>query len=128
MADKVFDENLRARLIAYQKATGLLADGVVAAKTWTKITEVGVAPATMATSEPAAQQSVQTEPTTEPTTTEAEQVPAGTAGAAPNLNFPMLLMIAQKCKDEAGVRAFLKDDLGFDLAAFERDIDAALTD
>ena len=37
MATVVFDENLKNRLVAFQEANGLLADGVAGEKTWAKI-------------------------------------------------------------------------------------------
>lgn len=122
MADAVFDEQLRARLMAFQKANGLPVDGKVDSGTWTKLAVPAEQPKVQPQS---SEQVTKSQPgaLVQATTTQATVAKRPGADA-----FPTLMMIATKCKDEAGVRAFLKEHLGVDLDAFEREMDAALAD
>jgi hypothetical protein len=99
MAEAVFDEAMKSRLQAFQKAHGLADDGLAATKTWAKLAE---APA----EKPAAAN---------------DSMPALTAE-----NFPLVFQIAETCPTEQGVKNFLRDEIGVDLDEILADIDAIL--
>ncbi|MPZ82308.1 MAG: hypothetical protein GEV28_18680 [Actinophytocola sp.] len=108
-----FDEALKSRLLAYQKAQGLAEDGVVGAKTWTRLADGGTA------------------------TGEVEKGKEGGAGKAsavvdaPPISFtaesyPLFHKIVQTCTDEQGFKDFLRDEIDVDLDELIRNIDAVL--
>jgi peptidoglycan hydrolase-like protein with peptidoglycan-binding domain len=139
MADTVFDAALQARLLAFQKAHGLTADGLVSAKTWT---ELAAAPADTAATPAAAKSATAatTTPSTGPaastqdTTTTGE--PSGSSGSGEPVkpagkvyteqNAPTLFRIAQSCGDEESIRAFLRSEVGADLDEILRTIESVL--
>lgn len=104
----VFDENLRARLLAFQQATGLSTDGEVGAKTWTKLVEL-----------PA-----QVQPKTEPTSETGAQKPAPVA--VDLAEYPVLFDLATRCQTEEGVKEYLRTELGFDVDEALRNIASVL--
>lgn len=110
MPDRVFDESLRTRLMAFQKATGLAADGVATADTWTKLAEP-------------------TAGTKSPQPAAAKAQPASKAEPASKLTaqeFPAVFDIASRCQTEDGVREYLRTELGLDLAGIIANIDSVV--
>lgn len=112
-----FDEALKSRLLAFQKAHGLAEDALVGAKTWTKLVEG--ADATSAKHQEQQAESGGDARTTAATAAHAE------AAITPE-NFPLLFAIADKCRDENGMANFFRDELGVDVGAILADMDRVL--
>ncbi|MFC4856940.1 peptidoglycan-binding domain-containing protein [Actinophytocola glycyrrhizae] len=118
MATNVFDENFRARLLAFQRDHGLALDGKLGTEVWTQLTEQAATPKAGSVASP--------EPTTGTTGSDGGQ-PEMLARLAPE-NFPLLAKIANTCQDEAGVRRFLLEEVGLDLDELARDVESVMAE
>lgn len=114
-----FDEALKSRLLAFQRAHGLAEDALVGAKTWTKLAEGADATSTKQPESRA--ESGGDAPTAG--TTAATVAHAATITPA---SFPLLFAIAEKCRDENGMENFLREDIGVDVSAILADMDRVL--
>jgi hypothetical protein len=125
MPDMQFDETMRNRLLAFQRAHSLDADGVAGTEVWTKLVETASAPA-----QEASATEVPAEPVAERT---AEPVVAQTAlesgEPAPDLGpdaFPLLHALAACGDDPEKLQRFLEAELEIDLNEIERNMAAVL--
>jgi hypothetical protein len=121
MANDVFDEQFKNRLMAFQRDHGLTLDGTLGPQAWTKLAEV-------ATSKP--------EPTAAPEETqtklESTQQPvvvasaSGTSFAITAEKYPLLVKLATLCVDEAGTAQFIREELDVDLDEINATIEEVL--
>jgi hypothetical protein len=116
MANDVFDEQFKSRLIAFQRDHGLTLDGTLGPQAWTKLAEVATSkPEPTATSEEAqTQQSV---------------VVTSTSGASFAITadkYPLLVKLATLCVDEAGTALFIREELDVDLDEINATIEEVL--
>jgi hypothetical protein len=98
-----FDEQLKSRLLAFQKAHGLTEDGTVGAHTWTKLVD----------------------PAGDVDTGTPDKAAAVQVAVTPD-NFPLLFKIAETCQDEQGFKNFLLEEAGVDIDAVVADIQSVL--
>lgn len=113
-----FDEALKSRLLAFQRAHGLAEDALVGAKTWTKLVED-------AGTSSMNKQERQVESASEAPTAGTDGATAHAATITPE-NFPLLFAVAEKCRDENGMTNFLRDEIGVDVGAILADMDRVL--
>jgi len=129
MANNVFDQQFKNRLLAFQSDHGLPLDGTLGPKEWAKLTEV-----TASDPEPAAGEPEPTAGEPEVTTSESEPTAAEPAhqpgGGAPAVNvedeYPLLFKFATLCVTEAGVVQFIREELGVDLDEINATIEEVL--
>lgn len=108
MANDVFDEHFRNRLMAFQRDHGLTLDGTLGPQAWTKLAEV-------ANSKP--------EPTPGTTPTKPSARTSFTITAE---EFPLLVKLATLCVDEAGVAQFIREELDVDVDGINATIEEVL--
>jgi hypothetical protein len=122
MPDMTFDENMKNRLLAFQRAHGLAEDGVAGAKVWTKLVEAPAAETAPAQEKPAEQTNAEQKP--------AEQTSAAQGSeAVPDLGpgaFPLLHALAACGDDPEALQRFLEKELDLDLTEIERTMAAVL--
>lgn len=119
MAAAVFDDNLKNRLLAFQRDHGLPADGKLGPDDWTKLASV-------------AEQAAPAEPASaveQPATTTEPPAQASAQPAAQKITqeeFPLLYALGAVNGDEQAAIALLKTHLDIDVNAITEHIDAIL--
>jgi peptidoglycan hydrolase-like protein with peptidoglycan-binding domain len=115
MANDVFDEHFKDRLMAFQRDHGLTLDGTLGPQAWTKLAEV-------ASSKPEPAATVE-ETQTKPAVTQAVSRPSFAITAE---EYPLLVKLAALCVDEAGAAQFIREELDIDLDEINATIEEVL--
>jgi hypothetical protein len=110
-----FDNDLRQRLAAFQKAVGLSGDGVAGQKTWEKLTEQA----------PAVTAEVREAEGTSEGTSEAVR-PEHDSLRLPAADYPALTRVLSLDRTDEAVKGWLRDDVGLDLDRVLAAMDAVL--
>lgn len=127
MANDVFDERFKQRLMAFQRDHGLSLDGALGPQSWTKLAEVATAAPETAAPEPGTEPETRPEPETKPETAEsAEQPGPVTPFTITAEKYPLLVKFATLCVDEAGVKQFILEELDVDLDEINAHIEEVL--
>ena len=115
-----FDNDLRERLAAFQKAMGLSGDGVAGQKTWELLTDQGTA------AEPLVETAVTGEERAAGTAASKSVRPEQAPLRVPAADYPVLTRVLSLAPTDEAVKAFLLSDVGLDIDQVLAAMDAVL--